>query len=130
EEADRIAEAILACLRVQENDKDKGHALTQAEIDEEVEGKTVYKRRALKFLVDGKQLDRLGKGGKKDPFRYCLKDSRFHVPLHSKEHGNKNQKNSASAEEGESYSCSRESESSSDPPNTREQETTPYEEEL
>jgi len=130
EEADRIAEAILACLKAQEDDKEKGHPLTQAELDEEVEGKTTYKRKALKALVDGKHIERLGKGGKKDPFRYCIKDSRFHVPLHSKEYGNKNQKNGASTEEDESYSCSQGSEDFSDPAESWEQEKTQWEEEL
>jgi hypothetical protein len=94
EEADRIAEAILACLRVQEADKEKGHPLTQAEIDEELEGKTIYKRKALKALFAGKQIERLGKGGKKDPFRYCLKGSRF---VAAEEHGTTNQQARAEA---------------------------------
>jgi hypothetical protein len=120
EEGKRLEDAILACLKAQEEDQKKGHALTQAELDEEVEGKTTYKRRALKALVDGKQLERLGKGGKKEPFHYCLKDSRFLVLVYSKEHGNKNRKNDPTPEEDSPYSCSRQQDGSSDSAKTQE----------
>ena len=128
EEADRIAQAILASLKAQEDDKEKGHPLTQAEIDEEVEGKTVYKRKALKALFDGKQIERIGKGGKKDPFRYHLKDSCYLVPSIYREHGNKNQKNGTTPEKDSPYSCSQGSESFSAPSKSWEQESTPSEE--
>jgi RecA-family ATPase len=122
EEGDRIAEAILACLKVQEEDQEKGHALTQAELDEEVEGKTVFKRRALKSLVDGKQVERIGKGGKGDPFRYALLNSRFLVPYIYKEQGNKNPKNGTTPQEDSPYSCSRDVSASEDSAKSRELE--------
>lgn len=130
EEGDRIANGILVCLKAQEEDQGKGHALTQAELEEEVEGKTLYKRRALKALVDGKQIERTGKGGKGDPFRYCLKNSRFLVPLYSKEHGNKNPQNGATLQEDGSYSCSRASFVPAGSTESRERESGTYEEEL
>lgn len=130
EEANRIGEAILVCLRAQEEDKEKGHPLTQAEIDEVVEGKTAYKRKALKTLLEAKQVERIGKGGKADPFHYYIKDSCFLVPSISQEHGNKNQKNGASTQKSGGYSCSRVSEEEAEPANSWEQEKTLGEEEI
>lgn len=113
----------------QEDDREKGRPLTQADIDETVEGKTVYKRKALKALLEAKQVERIGKGGKTDPFRHCLKDSRFLVSPYSKEHGNKNPRNSVSAEEDEHYSCSRDCEDNERLHETWEHETSVWEDE-
>jgi hypothetical protein len=125
EEGSRIADAILACLRTQEEDQEKGHALTQPEIEEEVEGKTVYKRKTLKALVEGNKVERMGKGGKGDPFHYCLNNSRFLVPLHSKEHGNKNPEAIITPQKDDSYSCSQDLRLFADSSKTREQESAP-----
>jgi hypothetical protein len=102
-------EAILECLKVQEEDQEKGHPLTEAEINDEVEGRTIHKRKALRSLVKDEQVEKLGKGGKTDPFRYCLKASRFccsHVPNYIREQGNKNQKSDLTPQETDRYSCS------------------------
>jgi putative DNA primase/helicase len=66
EEENRIAAAILTYL------KNKTEAVIEAEISAEVEGRTAYKRNALRSLVTGGQVERTGKGGKSDPFRYAL----------------------------------------------------------
>jgi hypothetical protein len=46
--------------------------LTREEIEEQVEGKTVTIRGALKALVQGEEVARTGKGKKGDAFRYAL----------------------------------------------------------
>src|SRR5262249_50047538 len=75
-----VREAILECLKAQEGDQERGHPLTEAEINDEVEGRTIHKRKALRSLMKDGQVERLGKGGKTDPFRYCLKGSRHIRP--------------------------------------------------
>jgi len=130
EESDRIAEAILACLKAQEDDKKKGEPLTEARINQEVEGRNAYKRIALRSLLAEGKIERIGKGGKKDPFRYCLKDSCFVVPSTSKGHGDKNQKDGASAEEDERYSCPQGSEETEQPQESWGQEKVLWEDEV
>jgi hypothetical protein len=83
----RVAEAILECLTLQEN-TEQGRALTQPELDEAVEGRTVYKRKALKALLDGGKVERTGNGIHKDPFRYRLKRPCSVVPIIYREQGN------------------------------------------
>lgn len=60
--------------------------VTEAMINDEVEGKTVLKRKALRMLVETGEVQRDGKGGKGDPYKYHC----FHVPVISKEQGNMN----------------------------------------
>ncbi len=121
EEASRLKDAILSALQAQEDNLETGHPLTEAELNEEIEGRTAHKRKALRELYSGDTnptrehgntktcIARIGKGGKSDPFRYCLKDSRFLVPPYSREHGNTNPKANATSQESSGYSCSRDS---------------------
>jgi hypothetical protein len=44
--------------------------LTEAVIDKAVEGRTALKRKALRSLVNKGEVERAGKGGKNDPFKY------------------------------------------------------------
>jgi AAA domain len=107
-----IRDQILILLQAQEEDQEKGQPLTEAQIGEEVEGRTIHKRKALRSLVKDEKVERIGKGGKKDPFRYCLKASRYscsHVPTYIQEQGNKNQKTDLSSQKNDGYSCSRDS---------------------
>ena len=66
EEEDRgsMEGAILQFLQGQED------PLTEAVIDEAVEGRTALKRKALRSLVNKGEVERTGKGGKNDPFKY------------------------------------------------------------
>lgn len=75
EEEVRLAEAMLEHLKIQAEDSEHGRALTQPELDDAVEGRIQYKRKALKALVDAEKVKRTGKGSKGDPFRYVLKNS-------------------------------------------------------
>lgn len=93
EEVIRMRDAMVACLQEQEGDQ------TEAEIDEEVEGKTTYKRKALRELVGEERVERRGQGSRGDPFRYALKDSRFLVPTIDK--GTREQGNKKLTPEGE-----------------------------
>lgn len=107
-----VRDAILECLKSQEEDREKGQPLTEAQINEEVEGRNAYKRTALRSLVKDEKVEKLGKGGKKDPFRYCFKDSRFScpdVPNIYEGQGDKNEKEDLSPQETDSYSCPRDS---------------------
>src|SRR5262249_30400151 len=125
-----VREAILECLKAQEEDQEKGHPLTEAEINEEVEGRNAHKRKVLRTLVKDGQVERIGKGGKKDPFRYCLKDSCFVVPEYMRGQGDKNQKNDSSQQEDDSYSCPHNSDNSDNSAKTRGQESERWEDEL
>jgi hypothetical protein len=89
----RVAEAILECLALQES-TEQGRTLTQPELDEAVEGRTLYKRKALKALLDSGKIERTGKGGKGDPFRYSLKNPCFLVPNIYREQENNKEKES------------------------------------
>ena len=44
---------------------------TEAELDEGIECRTQPRRAALRALVATGKVDRLGRGGKADPFRYA-----------------------------------------------------------
>jgi AAA domain len=70
----RIAEAIVEHLTLQ-SEAEGERLLTQAELEEAIEGRTLHKRKALKALIDARKVKRIGKGSKGDPFRYCLKNS-------------------------------------------------------
>lgn len=106
EEIGRIGQAILDVLSVQEEDQQGGRPLTEPEINDEVEGKTTHKRHALRDLVSQEKVERAGKGGKGDPFRYALKDSRFLVPHICQEHGNKNPQMTVNHQNDGENSCS------------------------
>src|SRR5437879_12182393 len=80
EDLTRIKQAMLTCLRAQEDDQDNGAPLTAAQLNEDVEGKTALKRTALRELVEGQQIERMGRGGKGAPYQYAVKTSRFLVP--------------------------------------------------
>jgi 5S rRNA maturation endonuclease (ribonuclease M5) len=108
-EINRMQQAILACLEQQEQDQERGHALTEAKLSEEVEGKTAHKRTALRELVHAKDVERLGRGGKGDPYRYAVKNSRFRVPTLDGEHGNKHPKMTPDPHQSSSDACSQDS---------------------
>jgi hypothetical protein len=59
-----MEEAMLQCLQMQEQ------PLTEAEIDAAVEGRKSLKVKALRSLVTKEKVEKAGKGGKTDPFRY------------------------------------------------------------
>ncbi len=103
EEGQRIKNAMLACLQAQEQDQERGHALTEAELGEEAEGKTVYKRTALRELIQAGEVERLGKG---DPYRYVVKNSRFRVPTIYGEQGNKHAEIAADPQQSLLNACS------------------------
>jgi hypothetical protein len=106
EEGKRIKDAMLDCLQTQEQDQERGHALTEAELSEEVEGKTTYKRTALRELVQADNVDRLGKGGRGDPYRYAVKNSRFRVPTIDGVQGNKHPKMAVDPQQSFLDTCS------------------------
>ena len=62
EEAHRVADANSARLTGQEENLEKGEPLTEARLNEEVEGRTASKRTALRGLVAENKVERLGKG--------------------------------------------------------------------
>jgi len=78
DEETRLAEAIVVLL-IHQRDLEGERLLTQAEIEETIEGRTLLKRKALKALIDAGKVERLGGGSKGDPFRYCLKTSESDV---------------------------------------------------
>lgn len=80
--------------------------LTEKELDDQIEGRTKIKREVLRVLVTTGIVNRLGKGGKSDPYRYTKKDSCSLVPTIVREQQNTNQKNGLSPQESEGYSCS------------------------
>jgi hypothetical protein len=106
EDINRSGHAILDVLAAQEEDQEEGRPLAEPEINSEVEGRTTLKRSALRELVKEDQVERSGKGGKGDPFRYALKDSRFLVPLISREHRNKNPEKIGNQEDHSENACS------------------------
>lgn len=69
EEGARIGEEILAYLEA------KGAPMTEADIDNGVEGKTRIRRKALRDLVAAGRIRRSGRGGKSAPFRYAVTDT-------------------------------------------------------
>jgi AAA domain len=102
EEEKRIAEAIIGFL------KSKEEPVTEAEIDAEVEGRTTRKRKALRELVAAGKVERIGKGGKKDPFRYVLAGFMFSCSQYTSGNtGTSTEKEDLNQQEDSSYSCSR-----------------------
>jgi hypothetical protein len=118
EEVNRLQQAILASLQGQEQDQDHGHALTEAELDAAVEGKTTYKRTALRELVRSGAVLRLGKGARGTPYQYAIKDSRFRVPDRDVEQGNKNPAMTSHPQPSSSDACSQDGVSAANHGNT------------
>jgi hypothetical protein len=128
EEGARIGEGIIAFLEA------KGEPVTEAEIDEEVEGKTGLRRKALRDLVKVGIILRSGRGGKNGAYRYATAQTQANsagnknpahespentdrppeasnvVPLFPdiyREQENKNPESSVSMQKHEPDSCSR-----------------------
>ncbi len=107
--------------------------LTEKELTDQVEGRTRLKREVLRDLVAAGVVNRLGKGGKSDPYRYTKKDSCSLVPTICREQQNMNQKSEPSAQEIESYSCSQDFADSAVAGNTKKtsgQESAAWEDDL
>ena len=68
-EEQRIGDAILEYLGGVEEPK------PETEIDEAVEGRRSLRKKALRRLVAADKVERTGKGGKGDPFKYALKST-------------------------------------------------------
>jgi RecA-family ATPase len=81
--------------------KTQAAPVEEKEIQEAVEGRKGVKVKALRRLVDGKQVSRSGAGKKADPYlyRYTFQDSSFLVPPICREPENQNPKNDASLQE-------------------------------
>ena len=96
----QMAESILEALR------SAGKPLTEAELEELVEGRTALKRTTLRQLVSREQANRTGKGGKGDPFCYSVPVPCSLVPYKSREQENKNLLSSPSPDEHKGFACS------------------------
>jgi AAA domain len=93
-----VREAILECLKAQEEDQEKGHPLTEAEIQEEVEGRTLLKKRVLRRLVEEGKVFRQRKFPDKqttrgNPYIYA----RMLGPEYMREHGTQHEKEDLNA---------------------------------
>jgi predicted ATP-dependent serine protease len=75
---------------------------TEPEIMADVEGRTGLKRKALRELVKDGTVDRQGKGGKGDPFKYSCSL----VPIYIREQENENPKNDVTPCNNEENACS------------------------
>ncbi len=60
----KVADAILELLKAEEM------PITEAAIDEQIDGRTVFKRKALRELVANGGITRIGSGKRGDPFLY------------------------------------------------------------
>ncbi len=98
-ESTRVGDNILSFLALQKE------PVREDVINDEAEGKTTFKRKALRELVQTGKILRFGKGGKKDPFTYGNKDSCSAVPVNSWEQGNINHQNGGSPQNNAS-NCS------------------------
>jgi hypothetical protein len=82
----------------------------EAVIDDQVEGKKSFLVKGLRELVSENVVLKHGRGGKGDPFKYCLKDpqndSGSLVPTIYKEQENKKNKNGLTGYNNLTYSCS------------------------
>jgi phage/plasmid primase-like uncharacterized protein len=86
-ESDRLGKEILAYL------SDKKEPVTEALIDEQIEGRTGPKKKALRVLVRDKRVTRTGEGKRGEPFLYI---SSFVVPTYTGEPGNQKPKDDLS----------------------------------
>lgn len=104
EEENRIAGAIIEFLTVQEE------PVTEAEIDENVEGRRSVRKRALRRLVTEGRVERTGRGGRGSPYLYSLKNFGFsgsqHIPGNQ---GTRIEKSESTPSCGETYSGSQNS---------------------
>lgn len=96
EDSNILGNAIVDFLKGQEE------PVTEKTIECAIEGRTALKRKALRNFVEKGKIQRLGKGGKNDPYSYSC----FHVPTIYWEQGNKNQKSPANPHGCKDYSCS------------------------
>ncbi|MDA1029759.1 MAG: AAA family ATPase [Bacteroidetes bacterium] len=111
-EVKRFEEEIIAFLKSQEVP-----ALREL-IEESIEGRTGLKRSALKNLVEREEVERHGKGGKGDPFKYSC----FVVPHNIWVQGNKNAKNDETDYKQRADACSHELIDFEQVPNSQEHE--------
>jgi hypothetical protein len=75
--------------------------LTEPDIMDEVEGRQAHKRKALRELVKEEKVERIGKGGKGDPYRY----SRTLVPTYITGTNNENSKSPCKPNTVNEYFC-------------------------
>jgi len=99
DEAD-AGNAIIEALRA------AGAPMTESEIGEAVEGRTATKRKTLRALLAAESLQRIGRGGKGDPFRYSLPDACSHVPTISREQANKDPQTTPNPSRSGTKGCS------------------------
>ncbi len=85
-DSERIENEFIAYLRKQ------GVPCSQKQIDSNVNGKTAWKRHAIRNLLESKQISRSGSGKKGEPFLYTIACSP--VPAPAEEQGNKNRHDS------------------------------------
>ncbi len=95
-----VGEAILTALQNADG------PLTEVQIEELVDARTGLKRRALRQLVAREQANRIGRGGKGDPYRYAVSCSRSLVPIYMGEQENKNDDSVVSLPKSDPDSCS------------------------
>ncbi|MBI4558214.1 MAG: AAA family ATPase [Candidatus Hydrogenedentes bacterium] len=76
----------------------QSEAVTEADIKDEVQGRNKMKSLALRELVRDGMVNRIGKGGKTDPFRYGVTASQIDVPGIAREPGNKNPQGTTTTE--------------------------------
>ncbi len=125
EEEQRLAEAIVEFLT------SKNEAVTELEIDADVEGRRAVRKRALRSLVEAKTIFRDGDGKRGAPFRYALEKSWFAGSPHiDGNQGTRNGKVELTQQEDSLYTGSRQQDISDDFAKSREPAMYPYEEEL
>ncbi len=138
-DVDRSKNAIKTFLGAQET------PVSREVIEDGVEGRTGYLRKALKELVESEGVARIGKGGKGDPFMYASGKTEILstlenyscsvVPHIYTEQGNKNGENNETPHNQRANSCSRINGPTDTPPHSPEQAysgkiTTAQEEEI
>jgi hypothetical protein len=96
-EIDRLGKEILAYL------SDKNEPVTEALIDEQIEGRTGPKKKALRVLVRDKRVTRIGEGKRGEPFLYVCSSV---VPTYTGEPGNQKPKDDLSGCAAGGYSGS------------------------
>jgi hypothetical protein len=99
-EATRVGDNILTFLALQKE------PVREDVINDEAEGRTTFKRKALRELVQTGKILRFGKGGKKEPFTYGHKDFCSDVPSNRWEQGNIHHGNGKSPQNNLANSCS------------------------
>ena len=115
----QMAGAIVQALRT------AGKPLTEAELEDLVDGRTLLKRAVLRQLTSREQVSRLGKGGKGNPYRYTVPVPCSLVPTTCWEQENKNLHSHVSPETQKEFACSRVPEQERDLVELAEHEQTP-----